>query len=156
MYRFAFFILLSLAASTAFAATKKSTVAIDLDASFAQQKAQIEQELGDGETYAEISSQDRATVREALNRIASKLDNAGGVESLSSQQKADVFNDQEKVNTILTKASEDSRQICTRVQKVGSHRTTTQCTTVGQKRRDSEESLKAVRDSMGIRLPPPG
>ena len=70
MYRFAFFILLSLAASTAFAATKKSAAAVDLNASFAQQKAQIEQELGDGETYAEISSQDRATVREALNRIA--------------------------------------------------------------------------------------
>lgn len=156
MYRFAFFILLSLAASTAFAATKKSAAAIDLNASFAQQKAQIERELGDGETYVEISSKDRATVRDALERIASKLDKAGGVEGLSGQQKADVFNDQEKVNTILTKASEDSRQVCSREKKVGSHRTTTQCTTVGQKRRDSEESLKAVRDSMGIKLPPAG
>jgi hypothetical protein len=146
MYRFAFFVLLSLAASAAFAATKKSATAIDLNASFAQQKAQIERELGDGETYAEISSQDRAAVREALNRIASKLDMAGSVESLTAQQKADVFNDQEKVNTILTKASEDSRLVCRREKKVGSHREITECMTVAERRRAYENAQKTMRD----------
>lgn len=146
MYRFAFFILLSLAASAVFAAAKKDAAALDLTASFTQQKEQIERELGDGETYAEISSQDRATVREALNRIASKLDMAGSVESLTGQQKADVFNDQEKINTILTKASEDSRLVCRREKKVGSHREITECLTVAERRRAYENAQKTMRD----------
>lgn len=146
MYRFAFFMLLSLAASPAFAATKKSAAALDLNASFAQQKEKIERELGDGETYAEISSKDRATVREALNRIASKLDMAGSVESLTHQQKADVFNDQEQVNSILTKASEDSRLVCRREKKVGSHREITECMTVAERRRAYENAQKTMRD----------
>jgi hypothetical protein len=146
MYRFVFFILLSLAASTAFAASKKSAAGLDLNAAFTQQKEQIERELGDGETYAEISSQDRAMVREALNRIASKLDMAGSVESLTGQQKADVFNDQEKINTILTKASEDSRLVCRREKKVGSHREITECLTVAERRRAYENAQKTMRD----------
>ncbi|MGH8063139.1 MAG: hypothetical protein ACREO7_14125 [Pseudoxanthomonas sp.] len=146
MYRFAYFILLSLAASTAFAASKKDAAALDLNASFTQQKAQIERDLGDGETYTEISSQDRATVREALNRIAGKLDMAGSVESLTGQQKADVFNDQEKINTILTKASEDSRLVCRREMKVGSHRPITECLTVAERQRAYENAQKTMRD----------
>lgn len=146
MYRFAFAILLALAASTAFAASRKDAATLNLNAAFAQQKDQIERDLGDGETYAEISSQDRATVREALNRIASKLDAAGGVESMTGQQKADVFNDQEKVNTILTKASEDSRLVCRREKKVGSHREITECLTVAERRRAYENAQKTMRD----------
>lgn len=146
MYRFAFFILLSLAASTTFAAAKKSAAALDLNASFMQQKEKIERELVDGETYVEISSGDRATVREALNRIAGKLDMAGSVESLTGQQKADVFNDQEKINTILTKASEDSRLVCRREKKVGSHREITECMTVAERREAYENAQKTMRD----------
>lgn len=146
MCRFGFFILLSLAASTAYAAPNKSAAGLDLNASFMQQKERIERDLGDGETYAEISSQDRATVREALNRIAGKLDMAGGVESLTGQQKADVFNDQEKINTILTKASEDSRLVCRRERKVGSHREITECLTVAERRRNYENAQKTMRD----------
>jgi hypothetical protein len=146
MHRIVLFVLFSLTASTAFAATKTSAAALDVNASFSQQKQQIERELGDGKTYAEISSKDRATVREALNRIASKLDMAGGVESLTGQQKADVFNDQERVNTILTRASEDSRLVCRREKKVGSHRPITECLTVAERHRAYENAQKTLRD----------
>lgn len=157
MYRFAFLMLISLtAASTALATTSKDAAALDLNASFAQQKEKISRELADGETYAEISSQDLLTVKESLNRIAGKLDLAGGVEHLNAQQKADVFNDQELVNNILTKASAESRLVCTREKKVGSHRTTTQCDTVARRRRVAEESQKAMRENMRVMMPRPG
>ena len=146
MYRLVFFILLSLAASTASADAKKDAVALELNTSFTQQKEQIERELGDGETYAEISSQDRATVREALNRIADTLERVGGVEGLNAQQKADVFNDQERINTLLTKALEDSRLVCRRERKVGSHRMITECMTVAERRQAYESAQKAMRD----------
>jgi hypothetical protein len=146
MYRFVFFILLSSAASTAFADARKDAVALELNTSFTQQKEQIERELGDGETYAEISSQDRATVREALNRIADALDRVGSVEGLNAQQKADVFNDQERINTLLTKALEDSRLVCRRERKVGSHRMITECLTVAERRQAYESAQKAMRD----------
>jgi hypothetical protein len=148
MYRFVFVILFSLVAFTVSAASTHDAAVLDLNASFTQQKALIERELGDGETYAEISSQDRATVREALNSIASKLDNAGGVEGLTGQQKADVFNEQEKINTILTKANADSRLICRREKKVGSHREITQCMTVAERRRASDSAQDVLHKTV--------
>jgi hypothetical protein len=146
MYRFVFFILYSLVASTAFATSRKDGAALNLNTSFTQQKDQIERELGDGEIYSEISSQDRATVREALNGIADKLERAGSVEGLTAQQKADVFNDQERINTLLTKAIDDSRVVCRRERKVGSHRMITECLTVAERRRAYESAQKAMRD----------
>jgi hypothetical protein len=108
---------------------------LNVSVPFEQQKEKILIELGDGKTYSEISQQERSDVRNALNRIGDSLQRTGGVERLSDDDKAKVFNDQELINTILTRAGEDSRQVCTREKKVGSHRTTTQCYTVAERRR---------------------
>ena len=112
---------------------------------FAEQRARIIDQLADGETYSEISSENRSKVKDALNRIDGQLQSAGGVEALSAQQKADVFNDQELVNTLLTEASEDSRLVCTREKRVGSHRQTTQCMTVAARNRARNDAQSAVR-----------
>ena len=114
---------------------------------FEQQREKILADLGDGETYSEISQNDRAEVRDALTRIGDSIQKAGGVDALSVDDKAKVFNDQELVNTILTKAGEDSRLVCTREKKVGSHRTTTQCMTLAERTRQREQSQQAVRDN---------
>ncbi|RYG13861.1 MAG: hypothetical protein EON92_04165 [Burkholderiales bacterium] len=114
--------------------------------SFTEQRTRILGQLADGETYSEISSADRARVKEALHRIDSRLESAGGVDRLTAQQKSDVFNDQEVVNTLLTQASDDSRLVCRREKKVGSHRTITECMTVAQRQRAYENAQKTMRD----------
>ncbi len=129
---------------------------VDVSSAFEQQKKAIEIDLADGETYSEISSKDRDLVKTALQRISNALASAGGVDALLDGKKAEVFNDQELVNNILTNAGEDSRLVCTREKKVGSHRTTTRCETVAQRRRAAEESQKAMRENQRVMMPRPG
>ncbi|MEO6102033.1 MAG: hypothetical protein ABIP44_00135 [Pseudoxanthomonas sp.] len=159
MLKFSFILGAVLSAATANAAITASSgeaagkQAVDLSGSFADQKKSIETNLADGETYSEISRQDRDQVRSALQRISSTLEITGSVDTLSDVEKAQVFNDQELVNTLLTSAGEDSRLICKREKKVGSNRTTTQCETVGQRRRAAEDSQKAMRDNQRVMMP---
>lgn len=159
MYKIAFMLLVALLAgplsATINSTTKESTAkSVEAGSSFFEQKKRIEEALADGETYSEIKARDRDQVVAALQRISAALTKAGTVEALGDKEKAEVFNDQELVNNLLTQAGEDSRLVCRREKKVGSHRVTTQCTTVGQRRRDAEESQKALRDNQGIKLPP--
>ena len=130
--------------------------ALDVSRAFSEQKTRIHADLADGETYSEISQQDIASVKGALERISIKLEQPGGLEGMNDAGKAALFNDQELVNNILTNAGEDSRLVCTREKKVGSHRTTTQCETVAQRRRAAEESQKAMRENQRVMMPNPG
>lgn len=129
---------------------------VDMSSPFEEQKKSIEADLADGETYSEISGKDRDLVKTALQRISNALASSGSVDALADGKKAEVFNDQELVNNILTNAGEDSRLVCTREKKVGSHRTTTRCETVAQRRRAAEESQKAMRENQRVMMPRPG
>jgi hypothetical protein len=148
MFRPLVFTLLFSAATVVGATTENTQLAL-ADGGFAQQKARIEAELADGKTYAEISAQDQATVRESLARIADTLETAGSMEALSGADKVEVFNDQEVVNTILTQAAYDSRQVCERIESTGSHRKTTVCTTVAERNRRRELDQSRLRTSQG-------
>jgi hypothetical protein len=129
---------------------------VDVDNGFSAQRESILKELGDGETYSEIGTADREKVNAALSRIAAALDRAGGVANLDEQQKVAVFNDQELVNNILTKAGEDSRLVCKRVKKTGSHMTSNQCMTVAARNRAREQSQDMLRDSPPRQMPKEG
>ena len=162
MYRIVFVPLLVLFASTAHATIDSSSRKasgkqhVDVSLSFEDQKRAIETDLADGETYSEIERKDREAVNGALQRISNSLASHSGVAGLSDAEKAAVFNDQELINNILTRANADSRLVCVREKKVGSHRTTTQCATVADRRRASEDSQKALRDNQGLKMPPVG
>ena len=128
-----------LAAAPAFAlAAQESQLAL-VEGDFAGQRAEIEEDLADGKTYAEISSKDRAKVREALDRISRELEGVDSIDSLAEQSKVTVFNEQEVVNTILTQARADSRLVCDHSRPTGSHRRVTKCQTVAERRRRMEE-----------------
>jgi hypothetical protein len=112
---------------------------------FAAQRAAIEKNLADGKTYAEISPADRSKVRESLARISGRLNGADSVDTLSEPIKVALFNDQELVNTILTQAADDSRLVCERSRSTGSHRATTKCHTVAERRRRMERDQEDLR-----------
>lgn len=108
----------------------------------AQQLPRIEAQLNDGETYSELKLEDRSRVREALGRMRGALERFPDEGSLSASTKAELYNDQEVVNTILTQAREDSRLICRREKPIGSNRSVTQCTTVAERARQKERAQR--------------
>jgi hypothetical protein len=121
--------------------------AVDVASSFAEQFMAIKLDLADGETYSEISAEDKDAVMAALQRIAEKLESSGGIGNLTAAERAAVFNDQELANNLLTRAGEDSLLVCKREKKVGSHRTTTHCATVAERRRAADTTEKTLRDN---------
>ncbi|KHL52183.1 hypothetical protein [Xanthomonas cannabis] len=111
---------------------------VDVNTPVAQQVAQVRKELDGGTKYSEISQEDRAKVLSALTRIEIAVKDQGDAQALTPDQKAAVYNDQELINTILTRAGEESRLICTREKATGSHHTTSICKTVAERRRSRD------------------
>src|SRR3546814_17151074 len=68
---------------------------------------------------------------------------------LNEMQKRRVFNDQELINNILTSADEDSRLVCRREKKTGTHMASNQCMTVAARQRAADHA----RDTL-FRTPP--
>jgi hypothetical protein len=128
----------------------KLTVA---EGDWAAQRAQIEKDLADGKTYAEISSADRAKVQDSLARISAALSGVASADALPEDTKAQVFNDQETVNTILTAAEADSRMVCRREVVTGSHREKTVCLSVADRRQLMEQSQQDLRSQRRTPLP---
>lgn len=126
-----------------------SPQALNVESPFQEQRQQILADLATGEKYSEISQQEQRDVRSALDRIAQQIDAAGSVDALSEDQRLRVFNDQEVVNTILTRAGEDSRMVCKRERSVSTRLSSTQCLTVAQRRKLREEAQDHMRKSLG-------
>lgn len=116
---------------------------------FEAQRVSIEKALDDGESYGEISSTERREVLAALARIQKALGPSGDAGRLSERQKLQVFNDQEQINNILTKADDDSRLVCRREKKTGTHMASNQCLTVAERQRAADHA----RDTL-LRTPP--
>jgi hypothetical protein len=151
MIRKTVFILILFGAATAALAMQEPKVAL-ADGDWAAQRAQIERDLADGKTYAEISRSDRVKVRESLDRISGALAGTPSVDALPDDVKVRVFNEQEQINTILTRAAADSRMVCDRDVPTGSRMAKTTCQTVAERDRRREadrDHLRKVQNGIG-------
>ncbi len=119
---------------------------------FASQRAAIEKKLADGKTYAEISQTDRREVRTALERMSVLLEGGKSADALTDDQKVDLFNAQETVNSLLTRAASDSRVVCSRVEKTGSHRKISVCSTVAERDRRRARDQDRLQNSQKVIL----
>ena len=145
MIRAAVFAALLLSGSLAWAKQEEASRVALAEGDFAAQRAQIEADLADGKTYAEISRNDRAKVRESLDRITSALEGVESIDSLNEDTKARVFNEQEQINQILTDAEASSRVVCSREAPTGSNRRVTTCLTVAERERRREFDQETAR-----------
>ena len=152
MIRAAVFAVLLVSASAAWANQEGPKVAL-AEGDFAAQRAQIEQDLADGKTYAEITQSDRTKVRESLHRISGMLEGVESIDALSDEARVRVFNDQEQINQILTMAEADSRLVCTSEAKTGSRRKVTTCETVAERNRRRELDQENQREMQKGRMP---
>ena len=152
MIRATLFAVLLVSASAAWANQESSKVAL-AEGDFAAQRAQIEQDLADGKTYAEITREDRAKVRESLERITGALEGIESIDALSDEAKARVFNAQEEINQILTMAEADSRVVCSSESKTGSRRKVTTCETVAKRNARRELDQDTLRRNQRGQMP---
>ncbi|OBU64401.1 hypothetical protein A9K58_17590 [Stenotrophomonas maltophilia] len=145
MYRITMIALLLGLAGAAAAAPKKAVVQMDRQAPVAEQVRQVEQAL-DGGDYSEISVDDRTQVRQALARITQRVGDHQSLQELPPQVQAEVFNDQERINALLARAHEDSRQVCQHTRTTGSNMPKSRCLTVAERRRIEEKGKALIND----------
>ncbi len=127
-------------------ASASEFLTIDGSNDFGAQKQQILADLSEGKRYAEIDAGDIDKLKSALNRMEQLLGTPASVDGFGEREKVALFNDQELVNTLLTDAREDSRMVCERQKKTGSHRTESVCKSIAQRRRERESSQDYLRN----------
>ena len=131
---------MSMTASMSVQAAKDVPMAEVQANGFEDQRADIVAGFADGERYAEISKEQRAEVMGALDRMQDLLGPATSIGQLSPEAKVALYNDQEIVNTILTKAQAASREVCKRHRTVNSRLATNECHTVAEWERRRERA----------------
>ncbi len=104
--------------------------------------------------YSELTLQDKSTVKASLSQIQSEIGDHERVDQLPPQKQVAIFNEQEKVNTILTRSHADSRVVCRREKTVGSNFPNNVCMTVAQRRDALEAARKNMRDANRSQLIP--
>ena len=104
----------------------------------------VHNEMQPGGRYEYVKPQERATIERSLAEMDALFAATGGVEHMKQDDKVKLFNEQEVVNSILTRRDRD-RVICEDKPKLGSHVRTTNCHTYGQE----EEARRGSQDTMG-------
>ena len=145
MYSITMIALLLCVSGAAVAKTEKSALQMDRQAPVAGQVQQVEKALQAPE-YAELSADDRSQIQQALARITQRMGDRQRVDELPPQVQAQVFNDQERVNQLLARAHDDSRQVCTYQRTTGSNMPKGRCLTVAERRRIEEKGKALIND----------
>lgn len=114
---------------------------------FEEQKATILKDIKDDTIYDEIEYSDVKLVKGALENMTITLSGVTDVTELSDDSKAELFNNQEIVNTILTMAENDSRMVCRRRGTLGTNFKTTTCESM-KDRRERQEADRIAIDNM--------
>lgn len=130
--------------ASAASATTEPGVSVT-EGSFAAQSRAIEKSLSDGKTYVEMSRVERDEVRTILGRMSARLEGIDSVEQLSEEDRLALFNDQERVNAMLVKGYADSRLVCDKRGRTGTHFRESKCQTVAERRRRTEADQNSMR-----------
>lgn len=136
-------------AATVQAKAQKEAVRMDATTPVSEQIRRVETAMG-SEDYSEIGLEDKSRVQQALNRIKVRMNGREKVDELAAQERTDVFNEQEIVNTIMSRAQADSRMVCRRERLTGSNMPQSVCLTVAQRRKAQEDSRQALTDQQRL------
>ena len=103
----------------------------------------VRKEMKPGGRYEYVKAKERDTIERTLAEMEGLFEATGSVDKMKQDDKVKLFNDQEVVNSILTRRDRD-RVVCEDKPKLGSHVRTTQCHTVAQE----AEARRGSRDTM--------
>ncbi|GAB3057274.1 hypothetical protein [Stenotrophomonas tumulicola] len=127
-------------------------VQLDVKESVRDQLVRVERAL-QSEQYSEIGLEEKSKVSAAIDRIRTKLGDHETVEQANPLARTEIYNDQELVNTILSRAHADSRMVCRRERATGSNRPQQVCMTVAQRREAMENSRDVLRNYNRVNPP---
>lgn len=113
---------------------------------FLAMKSQVSKDFEKGDRYSEILPEDQQKVTKTLERMDARWQKAGDTAQLSPDERVEMVNDEQLVDTILQHAATDSRVICHREDPIGSHLPKTSCKTVAQQKREQEKAQSSMRD----------
>jgi hypothetical protein len=116
---------------------------------FLAMRDEIEDTIRKSGAFREMDLNERKEVTRALERMQATLSEVASVDDLDPPVRTQLYNDQELINHVLTKAQADDKVICQRTKRVGTKMYTNTCLTVGERRRSQEsveqELLRAQR-----------
>jgi hypothetical protein len=98
---------------------------------FADVVQSVQREMAHGGKYEFVPPKERAQIDTSFADMTKLFDEYGSVSAMTQDAKVRLFNDQEVVNSILTKRDRD-RVICTNQAPIGSHIPVTSCHTYAQ------------------------
>ena len=115
----------------------------DTKEAFADISQNVRREMDHGGKYEFVPPDERVKIDKSFGEMNALFDQYGSVSAMNQDAKVKLFNDQEVVNSILTRRDKD-RVICEDKPKLGSHVRSTNCHTYGQQedaRRGSKEQM---------------
>lgn len=115
----------------------KVAVRADTRQRFEAVAAAVRQEMSPGGRFEFVSGLERDTVDHRLADMQALFDRFGTVDEMDADSKVRLFNDQEKINGILTR-NDSNREVCIREMPMGTHFPKIVCQTYGELRRQQE------------------
>ena len=113
---------------------------------FIAMKSQVSKDFDQDKRYREITPADQEAVKKTLARMEMRWQKAEETAQLSQDDRIEMVNDEQLVDTILQHAAVDSRTVCERTEPIGSHRPQSNCRTVAQIKREQEKAQSSMRD----------
>jgi hypothetical protein len=98
---------------------------------FVEVTQNVRREMDPGGKYEFVQPKERVQIDRSFEEMTKLFDEYGSVPAMTQDAKVKLFNDQETVNSILTKRDRD-RVICTNQAPIGSHIPVTTCHTYAQ------------------------
>jgi hypothetical protein len=145
-------LVLALAVQSSLAATAdpgQPPVNADTKDSFAAVSGWVRKEMDTGGRYSYVSSSERTEVETKLREMSDMLDKSGSVAQMNDTDKTRMFNDQEAVNSILSKR-DGERVICKNVVPIGSHIPVKTCKTMAQMEEDRKNARQFLQDKSTV------
>ena len=115
----------------------------DTKESFAVVSENIRGEMQKGGRYEFVQPKERGQIDQSLTEMTALFEKYGSISAMTQDTKVKLFNDQETVNSILTKRDRD-RVICTNKAPIGSHIPVTTCHTYAQEVEAHEGTKKQL------------
>lgn len=106
-------------------------IAADSLASFEREATAVREGMQPGGTYQYIKDADKARVEKRLDDMHRLLQDHGGIEGLSKDDKVALLNEQEELNALLLQ-NDSNRLVCERGAHTGSRIHVTTCQTYGE------------------------
>ncbi len=129
----------------------EKVVVADTAAKFEMLVEKIHSQMVDGGRYEFMSKGDRSNVDLSFEKMSAMLTSSGSVDAMSNEDKDRLFNEQEKVNGLLARNSDD-RLVCQDVAPVGSHLPVRTCKTFRQIAKDRSDSRRDMQNMNNNRI----